>query len=253
VRRILPFAILAGCLVIGVLPALAADQFVTIRDSSFTPRNVAVLPGESVTWEADGTSLMHNVHLDGETAPVGAQSSDFSATRQFDTEGEFTYHCDVHASMRGTVFVNQTGTVPTPSPTATAYPTASPTTPPGGGGGSTPPGGGSPGGPAAPGGTAAPVSSFRVRATKGKFCMRRSATCKRPGVFLTLDLGAGASVRVRGTLRRGKRRVRSVTLLGRPGRHRVRLPGRALKPGRYALTLRAGELTRVVRFRVRRS
>ena len=58
---------------------------------------------------------------------------------------------------------------------------------------------------------------------------------------------------MRGTLRRGKRRVRSVTLRVRPGRQRVRLPGRALKPGRYALTLRAGELTRVVRFRVRAS
>jgi hypothetical protein len=32
----------------------------------------------------------------------------------------------------------------------------------------------------------------------------------------------------------------------------VRLPGRALKAGRYALTLRAGGLSRVVRFRVRR-
>ena len=72
-------------------------------------------------------------------------------------------------------------------------------------------------------------------------------------MFLTLTVGASEPVRVRGTLRRGTRRVRSLRLLGRPGRHRVRLPGRALKPGRYALTLRAGELTRVVRFRVRRS
>ena len=58
---------------------------------------------------------------------------------------------------------------------------------------------------------------------------------------------------MRGTLRRGSRRVRTFTLTGRPGRQRVRLPGRALKPGRYALTLRAGELSRVVRFRVRRA
>ena len=94
------------------------------------------------------------------------------------------------------------------------------------------------------GGTASPaadVSSFRVRAASG-----------RRGVFLTLSLGAGKTVRVRGTLRRGKRRVRSVTLRVRPGRHKVRLPGKKLKPGRYSLTLRAGELKRTVRFRVRR-
>ena len=238
-RRLLPFAILAGCLAVGVLPAFAANQAVTIRDFSFTPRNVAVLPGESVTWEAESTSYEHNVHFDGETAPVGAQSSNFSGTRQFNSDGEFTYHCDVHSSMQGTVFVNQTGAVPTPSPTAsptasptvTASPTASPTT--------APPG--TSGGPPAPGSTSAAVSSFRVRASR-----------KGARVFLTLSIGARETVRVRGTLRRGKRRVRSVTLLGRPGRHRVRLPGAALKPGRYTLTLRAGKLTRVVRFRVTR-
>jgi plastocyanin len=233
VKRILPFAILAGCLAIGVLPALAANQLVTIRDFSFTPRNVAVLPGESVTWQADGTSNMHNVQIEGEPTPVGPPSTDFSGTRQFTTEGAFAYHCNVHPTqMRGTVYVNQTGTVPTPSPTA------SPTAPPGGGGGGTTPGSG--GGPAAPVGSAAPVSSFRVRASR-----------KGARVFLTLSLGASEPVRVRGTLRRGKRRVRRVSLLARPGRHRVRLPGKALKPGRYTLTLRAGELTRVVRFRVR--
>jgi hypothetical protein len=57
---------------------------------------------------------------------------------------------------------------------------------------------------------------------------------------------------VRGTLRRGSKRVRSFTLRVRPGRHTVRLPGKRLKPGRYTLTLRAGDLKRVVRFRVRR-
>jgi hypothetical protein len=94
------------------------------------------------------------------------------------------------------------------------------------------------------------VSSFRLRAARGRFCTRRSARCRRPGVFLLLDLAAPEPVRARGTLRRGSRRVRSVSLLARPGRRRVRLPGRRLKPGRYALTLRAGDITRRVRFRV---
>ena len=42
-----------------------------------------------------------------------------------------------------------------------------------------------------------------------------------------------------------------MTLLGRPGKHKLRLPGRRLKPGRYTLTLKAGDVKRVVRFRVR--
>jgi plastocyanin len=241
---VLPFAVLAGCLAIGVLPALAADRTVAIRDSFFSPREVGVMPGDTVTWDGQG-SLSHSVHFEGEASPVAPPSSDFSGSRQFDADGEYRYYCDVHGSMRGTVFVNATGTVPTPDPTAspTAGPTASPTA------SATPlPQGGSP----PPPGAAAPtVTAFRVRAAKGRFCTRRSPRCKRPGVFLTLDLAASETVRVRGTLRRGSRRVRTVTLTGRPGRRRVRLPGRALKPGRYALTLRAGELSRVVRFRVR--
>ena len=72
-------------------------------------------------------------------------------------------------------------------------------------------------------------------------------------MFLLLDLGASEPVRVRGTLRRGSKRVRAVSLRVRPGSRRVRLPGRRLKPGRYALTLRAGDITRRLRFRVRAS
>ena len=241
----LPFAVLAGCLVVGVLPALAADQDVAIRDFSFTPRNVAVMPGESVRWavEPGYGGAEHNVHFADQTDPLGPESATFSGSRQFDVAGTYTYRCDVHASMRGTVYVNQTGTVPTPSPTAspsaspTASPSATPTNPAGGSGGSG--GGGGAGGGTAPP-AAADVSSFRVRAASG-----------RRGVVLTLSLGAAKPVRVRGTLRRGSKRVRSVTLRVRPGRHKLRLPGKKLKPGRYTLTLRAGELKRTVRFRVR--
>jgi plastocyanin len=238
----LPFAILGACLAVGVLPALAADRGVGIHDFAFSPSKVAVMPGQTVTWTAEPgyTTHMHNVRFDDQATALGAPSSTFTASRTFDHDGAYTYHCEVHPSlMKGTVYVNATGTVPTPSPTPspTASPTASaePSTSPS----PYPGGGGSGGGPA--GSTTAPVSSFRLRAaTRGR------------RVFLTLTIGAGESVRVKGTLRRGKRRVRSVTLVGRPGRHKLRLPGKRLKPGRYVLTLKAGDLKRVVRFTVRR-
>ena len=114
-------------------------------------------------------------------------------------------------------------------------------------------GGGGPGGTPPPAGAGSRVRSFRVRTTKRRFCTRRSATCPRPGVFLRLALGASDPVRVRGTLRRGSRRVRAVSLRVRPGSRRVRLPGPRLRPGSYALTLRAGAITRRVRFAVRPS
>jgi plastocyanin len=245
VRRAVPFAILGGCLGVGVLPALAADGAVSIRDDAYLPASVAVMPGETVTWTASGGSTLHShsVHFDGETDPLAPASTTYSANRRFDSAGEYRYHCDVHPFlMRGTVYVNASGTVPSPTPTPTASPTSSPAP----GGGTTPP-------PAAPGPavTGATVSSFRLRAARGRFCTRRSAACRRPGVFLLVDLGASEPVRLRGTLRRGTRRVRAVSLRVRPGSRRVRLPGARLTRGRYALTLRAGEITRRVRFRVR--
>ena len=251
-RRAVPFAILAGCLGVGVLPALAADGFVTIVDRSFGPSRVAVLPGESVTWQSAGTIESHNVHFDDQIDPLGRPSASFSGSRQFPAAGTFRYRCDVHASMTGTVFVNATGTVPTPTPVPTASPTASPIPSPTAAPTQSPaPGGGSPTGAPGTGAGGSVVSSFRARATRGRFCVRRSARCRTPGVFLLIDLAASEPVRLRGTLRRGSKRVRAVSLRVRPGSRRVRLPGPRLKPGRYALTLRAGAITRRVRFRVR--
>jgi plastocyanin len=229
VRRAIPFAILAACLAVGVLPAFAADQSVAIRDFSFTPGQVAVMPGETVHFAAasGGTTYEHSVHFDDQATGLAAPSSTFSASRTFDAAGTYTYHCDVHPTlMRGTVYVNATGTVPTPSPTPSPSPTASPepTTSP------TPSSGS--------GGSAA--FSFRARATTRK---RR--------VFLTLTVGGSERVRVKATLRRGGKRVRTATLTARPGTHKLRLPGKQLRPGRYSLTLKAGGVKRVVRFRIR--
>jgi len=243
VRRVLPFAILTGCLAVGVLPAFAADTTVSAGPNSWDPRDFAVKPGEQVTW-ANASGVVHNLYIDGAQVQPNGSAWTYGPQSFAARATAYSFRCQIHAGMSGRFFVNDSGTVPTPSPTASPSPTQSPgasptaTTSPGGGGA----GGGGGGSPAAPGSTTAPVSSFRVRVS------RRGAR-----IFLTLTIRAREPVRVRGTLRRGKRRVRSVTLLGRPGRHRVRLPGRALKPGRYALTLRAGRLTRVVRFTVRAS
>jgi hypothetical protein len=228
VRRALPFAILGACLLVGVLPALAADQSVAIHDFRYAPASVAVKPGETVTWRADGY-YRHSVHFDAEATGIGTPSSKYTASRTFPDAGKFAYHCDVHASMHGVVYVNQSGTVPvppatpTPTPTGTAGgPTPTPSSMPGGGG-------------------SAPASSFRAK-----------ASVRKRKVFLTLTVGGDKALRVRGTLKRGSKRVRRVSLLARPGRHKLRLPGKGLKPGRYTLTLKSGGLRRVVRFRVRR-
>ena len=248
-RRGLLGAILGGCLIVGVLPALAADQAVQVADFSFTPSNVAVRPGENVTWTNAGSGIGHNVHFDGEAA-LNSPSTSFSVDKSFPAAGEFQYHCDVHPiQMRGTVFVNDAGTVPTATPTAS--PTATSTTTPG----STPQPPGATPGPAA---TGVVVSRFVAKAARASFCAKRSRTCKRPGVVLSLQLAATDDVRVTGTLRRrplkggSLRRFGSVAFSLAPGARRLRLPvRRRLTSGRYVLELKAGALTRRLQFRVR--
>ena len=231
-RRVLPFAILTGCLAVGVLPAFAADTTVSAGPNSWDPRDFAVKPGEQVTW-ANASGVVHNLYIDG--AQAHGDGSAWTHAQSFAARATpYSFACQLHSAMTGRFYVNDGGTVPTPSPTASPSTTPSPAPSPT----ASPTATTSP----APGSAIAPVSSFRVRASR-----------KGARIFLTLTIGAREPVRVRGTLRRGRRRVRSVTFIVRPGRHRVRLPGSALKPGRYALTLRAGGLTRVVRFGVRRS
>lgn len=245
-RRAVPFAILLACLAVGVLPAFAADQQVNALSSRWSATDVAIKPGESVTWR-NTSGIVHNLWIEGTQVQANGSSWTYGPRTFAERGTPYAFRCSIHLGMSGRVYVNASGTVPTPSPTpsptATPYPTPSPTsTPTTTPGGSTPP---------PSGGSGPAVTSFRVRATSGRFCTRRSARCRKPGVFLRLSLGATEPVRVRGTLRRGSRRVRSVSLLARPGTRRVKLPGSALRPGRYALSLKARAITRRVRFSVR--
>jgi hypothetical protein len=252
VRRAVPFAILAGCLGVGVLPAFAADTVVGAGANSWDPDEFAVKPGEQVTW-TNASGVVHNLSVNGTKVQGDGASWTYGPQTYAARTQPYEYHCSLHFGMRGRFYVNDSGTVPTPQPSPSPSPLPSPTptpspTPAGGGSG----GGGS-GGTPPPAGAGSRVRSFRVRTTKRRFCTRRSATCPRPGVFLRLALGASDPVRVRGTLRRGSRRVCAVSLRVRPGSRRVRLPGPRLRPGSYALTLRAGAITRRVRFAVRPS
>jgi hypothetical protein len=187
------------------------------------------MPGETVTWKADG-AYPHNVHLDGEPTALGPVSTKFSASRTFTEEGTFGYHCDMHATMHGVVYVNQSGTVRRLRPRRRPHRLR-------------PPGARRPPLPPRPAGAGPPpLSSFRAK-----------ASVRRRNVFLTLTVGGDKALRVRGTLKRGNKRVPRVGLLARPGRHKLRLPGKRLKPGRYTLTLTVGDVRRVVHFRVRRA
>ena len=101
--------------------ASAADQTVQAVDATlaWSPANVAVKPGESVTWMFTGTSQAHNVASNSAnwtfTTPI--QTNHAPVTYTFPALGQYAFICNVHSGMTGTVSVTADGTLPgTPPP-----------------------------------------------------------------------------------------------------------------------------------------
>jgi plastocyanin len=86
---------------------------VTVANNSFTPADLSVTLGSTVTWTwntcsgGDGygtgqTCVSHNIVFDGDGTTSGVQSQG-SFQRRFTTAGTYAYHCSVHAAMSGKV------------------------------------------------------------------------------------------------------------------------------------------------------
>jgi plastocyanin len=220
-------AVLVAALATAALPAPAADDETSVaQDFAFAPPSVTIDPGDTVTFgNAGGT---HNFEFADQAVPAAPTDSgdpvwDTPLTRTFSAPGTYEFHCGLHGFMTGRVVVRD--------PSATPTPTATPD----------------------PGGTQPAALAIRTLRVRGRaFCSTRSRACRRPGVALRIDLTAAAHVR--GTLRRGRRRAGKINLgTVAAGPRTVRI-GRRLKPGRYTLRVRVGNLPqRTLRFRIRPS
>ena len=102
-----------------------------IVDFSFSPGDLSILVGSTVTWRNSGEAP-HTV-----TAEDGSFDSDLigaggSWARTFETAGTFAYVCTYHPDMAGVVAVTATAAVaapepsPSPTPAAVAAPPAAP-------------------------------------------------------------------------------------------------------------------------------
>jgi plastocyanin len=100
---------------------------------------VTIQTGETVTWDFTGTTSVHNVSSDNDSAADPGwdgwerpyhSSTGGTESRRFDAPGVYEFVCDAHKQqgMRGTITVEGEGTVtPTATATSTPIPTASPT------------------------------------------------------------------------------------------------------------------------------
>lgn len=82
----------------------AQTSAVTVQNNSFSPANIQVTPGTTVTWTWSSGSDIHNVTFqDG--AFSGDKSAGGSYSRTFATAGTFSYSCTLHGGMNGSVLV----------------------------------------------------------------------------------------------------------------------------------------------------
>ena len=82
-----------------LIPVGAAVQ----TGPGFSPVTLTVPAGTTVTW-GNNDSAQHTSSSDGAGWSLILNSGATGSFR-FNTAGTFTYHCDLHASMRGTVIV----------------------------------------------------------------------------------------------------------------------------------------------------
>jgi plastocyanin len=79
---------------------------VTIQNYAFSPANITVKAGSTVTW-TNKDSVAHTVtETDGKAGPSSGDvnpGSTYSFT--FKTPGTYHYHCSIHLEMIGTVTV----------------------------------------------------------------------------------------------------------------------------------------------------
>ena len=111
------FGIIAGVLVafallsltsgLGLSDTAAQDgAAVTIVDFAFQPASLEVQAGTPVTWTNSGAAA-HTVTADNGALDSGQLASGATFSQTFDTAGTFTYHCEIHPQMTGTIVVTE--------------------------------------------------------------------------------------------------------------------------------------------------
>lgn len=111
---------LAGILVVAVIgcgggssdvtsPSTTGPNEVAVGNNFFSPADVSVAPGTTVTWRWAAGAVEHNVTFDDGQHSATQSSGTFPRT--FATAGTFPYHCTIHGAsvMHGTVTVTSSG------------------------------------------------------------------------------------------------------------------------------------------------
>jgi plastocyanin len=82
-----------------------AVSYISISDSAFIPQVDTIVVGDSVRWTNNGVSPHTSTSDTKSLWDSGTLYPGESFTFQFDTPGSYSYHCEFHPSMTGTIMV----------------------------------------------------------------------------------------------------------------------------------------------------
>jgi plastocyanin len=219
--------VIAVTVAVGVVGLAYAVQDQTIHADDgieFTPSQVTIQVGEKVTWTFDNPNTAHNVVAKPDSPKSWSTGDGVPSVNHaevgpitFNEEGTYTFYCQVHGGMQGTVIVGDAGT-PSPDPSPSPSPSPSPTPSPQPGHATTPP-------PSPGTDTVKPtVSSVKLKA------LRRA-------VRVQFRLSETATVTVR--VKRGRKVLASKRVQAGAGTHAVTVRSKRLQKGRYTISIQA--------------
>ena len=84
--------------------AVKGGAKVSIANFAFTPGEITIAPGETVTWTNDD-GAPHGLEYQDGAKGVDPLLPGSSFTRRFDRPGTYEYNCSVHPYMTGRVVV----------------------------------------------------------------------------------------------------------------------------------------------------
>lgn len=115
-KHLWPLCTMMGILLTGAFTLAVSTQIahaattakegakVSIANFAFTPGEITIAPGESVTWTNDDGAPHGLQYRDGEKG-TDLLLPGASFSRRFDRPGTYDYNCSVHPYMTGRVIV----------------------------------------------------------------------------------------------------------------------------------------------------
>lgn len=89
-------------------PAPSDTTTVDIRDHAFSPAQLNVAPGTTVTFVNNDTES-HTATADNGLFDTGVLEPGYSFDVFLEGSGTVTYHCELHPNMQGSIVVGQAG------------------------------------------------------------------------------------------------------------------------------------------------